>query len=428
MRYLTIPISIVLFLTSNSLAAETMTWGDCIKEAAKNHPDLISAQENIKQFEAAKKVTASALFPQVTGDVGASTAKSSSTSSGVTSTSTSDSYSYGLSGTQLIFDGLQTINDVNAAKENIQASAQGYKFTSATVRMRLRTAFASLLQAQEMIDVAEDIVKIRRSNLELITLRYESGLEHRGALLTAEANLAQANFQVAQAKRDIELSQRQLTKEMGRKEFDPMYVKGDFKVSDAATIKPNFEVIANNNPSLKQLIAQKNSALFSVRSAYGSFAPELTGQAGAGKSDSKWTPDGSNWNLGLALSMPIFEGGLRHAQVAQARAEYNQAVEKERSGRDGIIVTLEQTWVKLQDALETVGVKYKTLIATEERSKIAEAQYSIGFISFDNWIIIENDLVNAKLAYLNAQGSALTAEANWIQAKGDTLEYAQAKN
>jgi len=100
-------------------------------------------------------------------------------------------------------------------------------------------------------------------------------------------------------------------------------------------------------------------------------------------------------------------------------------VENERAGLDGIVVSLDQAWAAFQDALETVSVRQKILIANEERSKIAEAQYSIGSISFDNWIIIENDLVTSKLLYLTALGNVLTAEAKWIQAKGETLEYAQ---
>ncbi|MDD5518329.1 MAG: TolC family protein, partial [Candidatus Omnitrophica bacterium] len=136
-------------------------------------------------------------------------------------------------------------------------------------------------------------------------------------------------------------------------------------------------------------------------------------------------PKGDNWSLGLSLSMPIFEGGLRTAQVSQAQAYLSQLKENERSTRDSLVVALENTWVALQDAIETVGVQYKTLIATEERSKIAEAEYATGFISYDNWTIIEDNLVQAKTAYLNSQANALLAEANWIQAKGETLEYAK---
>lgn len=413
-------IALFILICSNpAIAEEALSWQDCIKEAAKNHPDLIAAVEEVKQSEAAKKVTASALFPQIDASLGASTAKTASSAS---NSSTSDSYTYGVSGTQLIFDGNKTVDNVKAAAENIKASQQNYRFTSTEVRLRLRTAFINLLRAQELIKVSEDIVRIRKSDLELITLRYESGLEHRGALLTAEANLAQAYFQLAQAKRDVELAQRQMTKEMGRKEFIPMSAKADFKVVDSALVRPDLEKLANRNPSLLQLTAQKNAAEFSLRSAYANFFPTLSGSAGANKNDSHWPPRGNQWNLGLSLSVPIFEGGLRFAQVSQAQGLLNQLRENERSSRDGIIVTLVQTWASLQDAIETVDVQYKNLIATEERSRIAEAEYATGFITYDNWTIIEDNLVQAKTSYLNSQANALLAEANWIQAKGEVLE------
>jgi outer membrane protein TolC len=183
--------------------------------------------------------------------------------------------------------------------------------------------------------------------------------------------------------------------------------------------------LVKNNPSLLEALARKNAASFSIKSAYADFAPHLSGSAGADKTGAHWPPRNDQWNAGLSLSLPIFEGGLRLAQVAQAQAAYNQAEAVERSTRDGLAVGLEQAWVSLRDAIETVEVQGKSLNAALERSKIAEAQYSTGFITFDNWIIIENDLVSAKTAYLNAQATALLAEANWIQAKGETLEYAQ---
>jgi len=418
-----IMLTVFLGVYSFSLAQEQeLSWQDCIKEAAKNHPDLIAAVEEIKQSEAEKRITASSLYPQINASLSGSTGRTASDNAPA---STADSYSYGVTGTQLIFDGTKTIQEVKAAAENIKASQQNYKYTSTTVRLNLRTAFVNLLKAQELILVSQDIIKIRKSNLELITLRYESGLEHRGALLTAEANLAQANFQLSQAKRAIGLAQWQLTKEMGRKEFIPMSVKADFKVIDTEKNKPDFEALVKNNPSLLEIVAQKNAAEFSLKSAYANFSPTLSGSAGANKNGSRWTPKGDQWNLGLTLSMPIFEGGLRLAQISQAQGLLNQLKENERSTRDGLIVSLSKTWSALQDAIETVDVQYKNLLATEERSKIAEVEYGTGFITYDNWTIIEDNLVQAKTSYLNAQANALLAEANWIQAKGETLEYAK---
>lgn len=411
------------FFLESSFAEEILSWKDCIRQAAKNHPDLVAAIEGINQSKAGKKITASTLFPQVNGDISASTSKTTTGESDAKVSQTADSYSYGVSASQLIFDGFKTVNNVKAASENIKASRENYRFTSSEVRFRLRTAFVSLLRAQELILVTRDISKIRRDNLVLITLRYQSGQEHRGALLTAEANLEEAKFEMEQAKRNLDVAQRNLNKEMGRSEFVAIQAQGELEEGSSGPEKPDFDGLVKNNPSLQKLAAQTNAAAFGVQAAKGSFFPVLSAQAGAGRSNSHFPPENNQWNLGLGLSLPLFEGGLRTAQLAEARALLNQSAANERSTHDGLVLALEQTWASWQDAFETVGVQKKFLIATEERSKIAEAQYSLGMISYDNWTIIEDDLVSAKKSFLNAQANALLAKANWIQAKGDTLEY-----
>jgi outer membrane protein TolC len=166
-------------------ATQTLTWGDCIRAAAKNHPDLIASQEIIKQSEAAKKITGSSLLPQVNASLHAIRTSTSSSIGGSETHNTSNTYSYGANADQLLFDGSKTKDTINAAGENIKASQASYRFTSSDVRLRLRTAFINLLKAQDMITVTDEIAKIRRNDYELITLRYESGYEHRGALLTA---------------------------------------------------------------------------------------------------------------------------------------------------------------------------------------------------------------------------------------------------
>ncbi|MEW5758248.1 MAG: TolC family protein [Candidatus Omnitrophota bacterium] len=415
-------VIIVCSLHNRVIAEEMLTWHDCIKEAAKNNPDLIAAEEQVRQSQAAKTITASTLYPQLNTNVNAARAESAPSSTSANSRTT-NTFAYGLTASQLLFDGLKTINSVRAATETIKAFQENFRFTSAAVRFKLRSAFINLLTAQEMLRIAQEIYDIRKKDLKLITLQYLSGLEHKGALLTAEADAASANYNIVQAERELKVAQRELIKEMGWLEFKPIRVDGNFEVKDSAKQKPNFENIAKNNPSLKEAIAQVDSAGFSLKSTYGSFFPTISGNAGINKTGAHWPAPNRQWNAGVALSLPLFEGGLRMAQVAQAKAFLRQLKENQRSTEDSIIVALEQAWAELQDALDLVEVERKYLIANEERSKIAQAQYSTGFISFDNWIIIEDNLVRSKKAFLDIQASALLAEANWIQAKGETLEY-----
>jgi len=113
-------------------AEETLTWHDCIAEARNSNPELISAVESVNQEKANKDITASSLYPQLTGSLDASTEKATSTNSdtGAKTDKTTDSYSYGVSGTQLLFDGFKTANDVKSAAESVKAAQQGYRFTS----------------------------------------------------------------------------------------------------------------------------------------------------------------------------------------------------------------------------------------------------------------------------------------------------------
>ena len=414
-KLFSILILFCLFSSSRLTAEEILTWQSCIKEAAKNHPDLIASEESIKQSEAVKQQTASGLFPQITSNLSAQTTQSSG--------QRTDAYGYGISGSQLLFDGNKTINNVKSASENIVAAKQGFRFTSTSVRFRLRSAFIDLLEAQEMLRITKEIYDIRRGNLELIVLRYESGLEHKGALLTAEADLADAQYGIAQTKRAVQVAQRELVKEMGRKQLTLLYAQGDFQVKDNPLAEPDFELLAKSNPSLQKIIAQKLSAEFSLKSAYANFFPEITGNAGASRTGNHWSPPDKQWDLGVSLSLPLFEGGLRTAQVSEAKSLVRQLEANQRSILDSTILTLQQNWAILQDAIENVLVQNKALVAAQERSKIAQAQYSIGFVSFDNWTIIEDNLVKAKRDFLSAQAAALLAEAKWIQAKGEVLEY-----
>jgi outer membrane protein TolC len=409
---------LVIFLkgTSFCLAQEVLTWEDCLKEAKRNNPDYLSAAENVEQSKADKKLAISNLLPQITAEAGGRTSKSGSASA-------SDTYSYGLSANQLIFDSFKTTSNINAAKYNLTAEEYNYAVTSSNIRLNLKSAYVGLLRAQELISLTEDIAARRKQNLEMIQLRYKAGREHKGALLTAQADLAQADFEVLQAKRNLSLAQRQLLLELGRKEVSPVEIKGDFLIKEDNRNKPDFEYLAEVTPLLNELIAKKEAARYNLASSKAELFPDVYLSGSLGRSQDSWPPEEDNWSAGLSVSIPIFEGGSNYTQIQKSKSQLRQAELEERSGWDQVVLTLEETWKDLQDAIDNVYVQKMFLGAAQERAKIAEAQYSNGIIDFDDWIIIEDNLVSAKKTYLNVQANLLIAEANWVQAKGGTLNY-----
>lgn len=430
---------LAFYPVTSAYGEDAIDWFSCVKEAKKNHPDLVSATEKIKQAKASKEITRSAYLPQIGFDASEVTTKrpsfgvsgssvelvSSSGSSGGGGNNRSTTYQFEVTAEQLLFDGFKTSYDLSGAERNITAAKYFYDVTSSNIRLRLRTAYVNLLAAQELVKVTQEIEARRRQSLEMVRLRYEGGREHKGSLMTSEADLTQAIYDVTEATRNIYLYQRQMVKELGWSKFVPIEATGGFEVKDAARMFPNFENIAESNPLLRQLIAQKEAAKFGLKSAYAQFYPQIYASGSAGNTNTTWPPDKNQYSIGTSITFPIFDGGSRYATADKAKGALGQAQADERSGRDGVIFTLANTWTQLQDKIDNVGVQKKALEAAQERARIAEAEYSIGLLSYDNWIIIENNLVAAKKVYVAAQNSALTAEANWVQAKGGTLDYDQ---
>jgi Outer membrane protein len=434
-RILSIVILLSAFFLSRAVAEETLQWRECVKEAKKDHPDLVAATEKINQAKATKEITRSAYLPQLNFDASEVTTKNASFSTSGSSVGISAPFpapknsnrsttsQFGATAQQLLFDGFKTSFDLSGNERSIIASKYNYDVTSSNIRLRLRTAFVNLLSVQEYLIVAKEIEARRKQALELVKLRYEGGREHKGSLMTSEANLTQAKYDVAKASRDIYLYQRELTKELGRSKFSLINAEGDLVVKDPARMLPYFENIAETNPLLQQLIAQKEAAQFGLKAAYANFFPQVYANGSAGNISNRWFPDKNEYSIGTSLTFPAFDGGNRIATAQKAKGALGQSQADERSGRDSVIYTLANTWTQLQDTIDNVEVQKKVLEAAQERAKISTAEYAIGLLLYDNWIIIEDNLVTAKKSYISAQNASLVAEANWVQAKGGTLDY-----
>ena len=410
-------LAVLFFASASPLQADdSLTWEQCASEAKRAHPDLSTALALLQQAEADKQVTGGSRLPQLSLSV-------SSLKNGTSGLGSSSLSSYALSAQQLIYDGGKTSNQIASNTEAIKAAQYNYDAVSANVRFALRSAFTQLLKAQELVGLAGEIATRRQNNVRLISLRYQGGREHIGSLRQAEADLAQSQFEVSQAKRGLVLAETTLASALGRDTHQPLRVQGAFKVSDLTERKPDLAQLAKNNPLFQQLDTKSKAARFDLDASRSAFSPQLylTSSIGRGSYD-RLPTDAVDWSAGVTVSVPIYQGGSGRARVAKASAVLSQQNAQEKSGFLQLFNALEQSWKSFQDARQAVLVQNKQLLAANERSKIANAQYSNGLVTFNDWVIIENNLVNAKKDYLNAEAEMLLAEAQWIQSKGGALE------
>jgi len=418
---------------------ETLTWEECLREAASANPDLRVSAESVRQAEAQRKIDRADLFPSLSFEAGGSrygtiagsssqTVSQEGPAEAVTTKNGSNddgSLSFSLGASQLLYDGGKTRNQVRSADETVKAEQYASAVVSSDTRFALRSAFIELLKAQEQIGIARQIVERRSQNLRLIGLRYQAGREHLGSLSKARADEAKAKFDLQSAVRSLETAQLRIETLLGRQTYTPVKATGSFLTSTPVGTRPDFDALVTSHPTFREIAARKEASRYGIEVARNQFMPKVSLSSSLGNSSFDYSDldeDGLDWQVGITISVPIYQGGAGRAGVTKARSVMYQQDAREKSARLSLRRNLEERWNAMKDAVDNVSVQKQYLDAAGERSRIAEAQYSSGLLSFNEWIILEDAVVSAKMSYLNARADMLTEEARWIQAKGGTLE------
>ena len=262
-------LAVLFFASAPPLQADdSLTWEQCASEAKRAHPDLYTALALLQQAEADRQVTGGSRLPQLSLSV-------SAIENGTSGLGSSALSSYALSAQQLLYDGGKAANQIASNTEAINAAQYNYDAVLANVRFALRSAFTQLLKAQDLVGLASEIAERRQNNVRLISLRYQGGREHIGSLRQAEADLAQAQFEVSQAKRGLVLAQTTLASALGRDTHQPLRVQGAFKTNDLTERKPDLAQLAKNHPLFQQLDTRSKAARFDLDASKSAFSPQL---------------------------------------------------------------------------------------------------------------------------------------------------------
>jgi outer membrane protein TolC len=411
---------IVLIINFNwALGADSVTsplsWKSSLTTARAFNKELKIAKEKLNEFKAAREIPQSSTFPQLSSSL-ASQYSSTQTTSGLNT-------NLSLTAKQSLFDGFKTLSAIEVADLNIHSAELDYWLKESEIFYKLRQSFYEVLRSQELLKLSEQLMVRRKQQLSLVKLRYEAGLEHRGSLFTAEANLARAENDIVQTKRNLMINQKTLAQIMGQDDLKNFTVTADLKLEIDLSTEPEMEQLIAATPAYLKTQLDQSAAEYQLKISQADYWPEISLQGSYFKTLQETAAFGNDgrWNVGLNLNLSLIDFGKRDANVKMAESRLKQVEFSIQNTVSLMKVQLAQAWTGLQNAFNQIQVSQKFLEATQERSTIAGVQYSSGLISFDNWIIIENDFANARRDYLNTQVDAVITEAKWRQLKGEKL-------
>ena len=131
-----------------------------------------------------------------------------------------------------------------------------------------------------------------------------------------------------------------------------------------------------------------------------------------------FTDAARTWSIGSTLAETLFEGGLRHAQVEQARAAYDGAIANYRQTVLAAFQQVEDQLAALRILADQQRAADAAAAAAREAERIISNQYKAGTVAYTNVVVAQTAaLANAETA-LNVRQSRLVASVALIQALG----------
>ncbi len=406
---------VIGLLSSAATAAEApISLDDCIREVVRNNPQLQAAGAVVEKARADVMGNYGPFLPQVSAN--GSAGKSNTELD--TGYQDSTSYQASLSAYQSLFAGFGDVATLRRSQALLKIAELSLQTTKATLSSTLRQSFARLLYAQDFIRLSEVIANRRKENLNLVEMRFEAGRENKGSALRSRAYYRQAQFDVTQSYRGLKSAQQQMAATLGRHEIASLTITGNW---DSASLPetPDFNALALETPDYRTAEAQVKSAKEGVRIAKSIFYPKWSVSGSLGRSDDdSLIPKNDQWSVSTAISLPLFTGGRNWYSLRGAKADQRKAEDTLLDTGNQLISTIEDKYVLWQNAAENIEVQNEFLKAAEVRAAIARAQYQNGLLSFEDWDLIENDLIDKQKAMLASQRDATLAQAAWEKAIG----------
>ena len=415
-------LSLSVILISFNSWSVTLSWEECLDFTAKGNPLLEATQRELGAARETEKGTWFRYLPSLNAQTsatrtGATGSGGSLVQNGVVintgGSSINTNYQAQLNFNQNIFNGFEDQARINQAEWQTKNTFWKYVSTKASVSYSLKEAYANLKYAQELEELSHSILERRESNYKLVSVRYESGRENKGSVLLAEAYMEQARLDLIKARDSLKVAQTSLKSLMNKDYLDDIRVTGEVPIPEIIPDRNDFQELAVETPAYNQAFTTEMMADQNIKIARGSFLPDLNLTSLVNRQGENYFPDRERWSVALTLTIPIFDG-LRDLGTYRSSVENRYASESRKKS------TLLDLIPRLRDALNLAkqsDIKYsidtKFEKAASSRAEIARKKYNNGLLTFEDWDIIESELITRQMNFLQSKKDRILKYASW---------------
>lgn len=340
-------------------------------------------------------------------------------------------YSGQLALTQPIFAGFKLANNLRLANLQLDSARDSRKLAEDQLVLDVTAAYYGLVVAQEMLKVAEELLRQTQDHLAVVRARYKEGSASNYDLLRSEVQLANLKPQLLQARNGLVLARSRLAVTIGTP-VDAQTVQAQAMPVAEDALAPQDELSAKalaNRPELRNMERSRSMADIGYQMAMASNLPSLavTGSwTYYDTADQTYPPQGQNllhsWQVMLGLTWNFWDNFASIPKASEAAAKVRQAEYGRKALEDGIRLEVEANYLNLIAAREMLAAQQKTVEQADLGYRIASQQYAHGMMTNMDVMDAQLALNQAKTNYLQTQYDCVLARVKLKKAVGEPLQ------
>jgi outer membrane protein len=434
-------LPICLLLSYSGIAsAETksLNLDQCLQTAYQNNQTLLQLEEKINSAQYKIEEARSGFYPQLSFNGSYTrlgslpeieipaiplTIDSTTLTFGPMSMSegAKDNYILTLGLQQPLYTWGKIRNGYNISQHGFTLAKENYRLNKQEVKFNVVSIFYNIILARELIKVREESIKSLQDHLKTVQDRYDKGYASEFDVLRAKVQLANAQPPLVQAKNLYKTALDNLKNLLGIALTDSINVEGELAYEPMEVNQSQAEEYAlKNRAELNQLREQKRISQLSLSIAQAGNKPTVVGAANFMYEKpyyfiDQWKTD---WNVSLALNIPIFDGFLTRSKVRQAKSDLKQLDVSEAQVEDYVKLEITQAISDLNLAQENILSQQENVNQAKESLRIANVQYQNGVLTNLELLDTEFALTVAETNYLQALSDYIIAKAKFEKAIG----------
>jgi NodT family efflux transporter outer membrane factor (OMF) lipoprotein len=318
---------------------------------------------------------------------------------------------------------------VESDRASAQASVAALAAATLSAQGELATDYFELRAQDELQRLLDDIVVAEQLSLKIAESRYKYGVAAKADVVSAETQLLNSQAQQLNAKIQRGILEHAVAVLIGEQpaslSLTPTAMRNDVPTVPAGVPSSLLE----RRPDVAEAERKMAASNAQIGVATSAFFPSLilsgSDQYTSGTFSRLLSASNRVWAVGPQLAQTIFDGGLRRAEVAQARAAYEANIATYRQTVLSGFEQVEDQIVTLRVLEQQAVVEDAAVAAAKEAEKLTLNQYKAGTVPYSSVITAQTTRLASEETALSVLSSRLQASVALIEALGGGWTDAQ---